>query len=780
MNAAEFVSLLEGRGLHPHKTADGWASRCPAHQDENPSLSVGEGADGRVLIRCHAGCDVNAICAALGINLANLFPRRERTRLGGNGAPRGGIVARYPYRDEGGTLLFEVVRFEPKDFRQRKPDGAGGWTWKLGDVRRVLFKLPEVLAAVREGKPIYVCEGEKDVAALVCAGFEATTNAGGAGKWRPEYNEPLRGAEVVILPDRDEPGRKHGEQVAASLHGVAKAVRVVELPAELNGRPVKDVSDWFAAGGQAADLDELAHAATLWQPTASPSKAARPEVVAATDAQSAAIRGELVAILTSDAKPVVKRTNAARAVVAALCEAGRFYHHAERRDFDTALYFNRTSKRLERVRSDAFLGWLSAWLGVNRADGLFRYVQSEVETAALSGPNTTPILPESFWASRPGGVYLSNGDGALVRADARGYTPADNGADGVLFAAGRTLTPWRLTDPRDALSTCRLFADARCTAAHGPNLLRLWLYSLPTNPRSKPPLCLAGDVGSGKTRLAKGIAEFYGLPFVACKVEEAAEGDFWPTLDGGGLFTLDNADTRCRWLADALAAAATDGCAQRRKLYTNTETVTLRARAWVAVTTANPTFANDAGLADRLLVIRMARRDAETSDAELSDEIAAHRDAGLSHIAATLAKALGDTAPTPAGLNRRHPDFATFAVRLGRALNGEAEAIAALQAAEADKASFCLENDLVGSALLTFVNSTGGFEGTAADLLPHLQAIDPELHDRFSPKRLGKRLSALWPHLAQQLAEARKERTRTGVQTFVFKSRVQGLQGFET
>lgn len=779
MTASEFVSLLEARGLHPHRNGDGWSARCPAHEDSNPSLSVSEGADGRTLLRCHAGCDVKAICEALSVTLADLFPPREQTRPGGNGAPRGRIVVCYPYTNENGTLLFEVCRFAPKDFRQRRPDptAPGGWTWNIKGVRRVLFRLPEVLAAVREARPVFAVEGEKDALALVRAGFCATCNPGGAGKWRNEFSDALRGADVVVLPDADEPGRRHAAQVATSLRGVAKSVRVVELPAELNGRPVKDVSDWFAAGGQAADLDELAQAAPLWAPTTKAPEAARPEVVGTADAQAAAVRGAILGILTSDASPVVKRTNAARAVVTALCDGGRFYFHAERRDFDSALFFNRTTKRLERVRSDAFLGWLSAWLGVNRADGLFRYVQSEVETAALAGPHTTPIMPETFWASRPGVVYLSNGDGALVRVDARGCTPADNGADGILFAAGRTLAPWRLIEPRDALATCKVFADARCTAAHGQNLLRLWMYSLPTTPRSKPPLCLAGDVGSGKTRLAKGIAEFYGLPFVAAKVEEAAEGDFWPTLDGGGLFTLDNADTRCRWLADALAAAATDGCAQRRKLYTNAETVTLRARAWVAVTTANPTFANDAGLADRLLVVRMARRDAETSDAQLSDEVAEHRDAGLAHICQTLAQALADTAPTPPGLNRRHPDFAAFAVRIGRALNGEAESVAALRAAEADKSSFCLENDSVGSALAAFVNGAGEWTGTAAELLPKLAEVDAELGERLTPKRLGKRLAALWPHLEAQL-DAHKEMTRGGVNCFRFSCPSAGFAGF--
>jgi hypothetical protein len=771
VNANEFLARLEG----VKKSGSGWMARCPAHDDRNGSLSVTDEPGGRTLVYCHAGCSFEAVVTAAGLRPADLFSEPARPQR--NGSPtRREPVAVYPYHDESGAVLFEVCRYEPKDFRQRRPDKSapGGYTWKTSGVRQVPYRLPELLAGVKTGETIYIAEGEKDVAALVKAGFVATCNAGGAGKWRPELAGHIKGATAaVVIADKDAPGRKHADAVAATLAPVVPSVQVLELP-DVDGKPVKDAADFFSVGGTADQLRELAQSAPGWTPAT-----LHAEVFGDRDTQPARIRGEIVRIMTSDASPAAKRGAITRVVVSALCEAGRLYYHAERRDFDSALYFNRTTKRLERIQSDAFQSWLSDWLAVNRADGLFRYVQSEVETTALAGHQSAPIRPENFWAARPGAVYISNGDGSVVRINSQGCSVAENGTDGVLFAAGRTLAAWRLTEPQDALLSCRLFKDARCTAVHGPNLLRLWIYSLPTNPRSKPPLCLAGDVGSGKTRLAKGIAEFYGLPFVAAKVEESAEGDFWPTLDGGGLFTLDNADTRCRWLADAIANAATDGCAQRRKLYTNAETVTLRARAWIAVTTANPTFANDTGLADRLLVVRMARRDGETSDAELSDEIAAHRDVGLSHVARTLAAAIADTAPTPAGLNLRHPDFAAFAVRIGRALNGEAESVAALRAAEADKASFCLENDPIGSALVAFVNSTGSFDGTAAELLPPLAAIDPELGERWTPKRLGKRLAALWPHIAHQFATARKEPDRRGVQVFTFKAKVPALLGLE-
>jgi hypothetical protein len=234
-------------------------------------------------------------------------------------------------------------------------------------------------------------------------------------------------------------------------------------------------------------------------------------------------------------------------------------------------------------------------------------------------------------------------------------------------------------------------------------------------------------------------------------------------------------------LADAVAAHATDGCSKRRKLYTDSKTVMLRAKSWLAITSANPTFGNDAGLADRLLVVRMERKGEETSDDALTDEILANRSAGLSHIAATLQKALADTSPTPEGLNARHPDFAMFAVRIGRALGREVQAIKALQAAEADKSAFCLENDAIGAALLAFLGNGGNFTGTASELAPKLQEIDTELQDRLSPKRLGKRLAALWPHLQKRLRGARREPDRKGVTVFTFKSAVvAGYAGFET
>jgi hypothetical protein len=538
--------------------------------------------------------------------------------------------------------------------------------------------------------------------------------------------------------------------------------------------PHADANDWTRAGASNADLQAAMKAAKPVQPKAAPETKKE-------TSSDADVRGEIVRILL-DGKltQTEQRTQIANAVVSALAGRGRFFFHVERRDFDSAMYFDNGRKQLLRIRSDAFCAWLADWLAVNRADAVFKFVISAVETVALAGSQTTGILPESFWASRPGAIYLSNGDGGIAKITAGKVEMVDNGADGILFAAGNTLATWTLAAPQNPFETCSLFSGANCAASHGLDLLRLWILSLATNPASKPPLCLAGDIGSGKTRLAKGIAEFYGLPFVANKVEDFGEDSFWASLDAGGLFTLDNCDTRNKWLPDAVASAATDGCSQRRKLYTDAERVTLRARAWLALTTANPTFATDAGLADRLLLVRMNRRTDETSDARLSDEIRDHRDAGLSFIVRTLATALADTQRTPAGLNQRHPDFAAFAVRIGRAIGRESESISALKSAEQDKSIFCVENDSIGAALLSYLNHAQTFTGTSAELRQKLIETDPDLAEKVSVKRLGKRLSALWPHL-EKVLHAKQETGRGRIITYSLTIRPTGECGeFQT
>lgn len=260
MNVDDLIKLLGGPEKVT-KNSNGWMALCPAHDDKKPSLSIRQ-EDNKVLVHCHAGCLTDAICRALGIQKSDLFEEPKKPVQSGKGK----IVAEYPYHDENGNLLFEVVRFEPKDFRQRRPDGQGGWTGSTKGIRRVPFHLPQLIKAVKEDRPVYICEGEKDVLAMEAAGFAATCNAGGASKpgdtkWPSEFSRHFDGASVVIVADKDGPGRIHAANVAENLRHVAAKLVTIEVP-DVDGKPCKDAADYFDAGGSAADLDELAEQST--------------------------------------------------------------------------------------------------------------------------------------------------------------------------------------------------------------------------------------------------------------------------------------------------------------------------------------------------------------------------------------------------------------------------------------------------------------------------------------------------------------------------------------
>jgi 5S rRNA maturation endonuclease (ribonuclease M5) len=239
------IGELELRDLKVSYLGRGRAeAQCPAHDDRNPSLSITQ-ADDKALLHCHAGCEIDDVLAAVGLAKGDLFAGN------GNGNGHREIVAEYDYVDEAGSPLFQAVRFEPKDFRQRQPDGVGGWAWDLKGVRRVLYKLPGVIEAIGRGEPIYVVEGEKDVHALEKLGITATCNPMGAGKWRDEYSAALLNAKITIVADRDEEGRKHARKVAESVRGVAVELTVVE---PTKG---KDIADHLANGGTIGELVEL-------------------------------------------------------------------------------------------------------------------------------------------------------------------------------------------------------------------------------------------------------------------------------------------------------------------------------------------------------------------------------------------------------------------------------------------------------------------------------------------------------------------------------------------
>jgi len=244
VNLEHVLSLLQG--VKP--SAGGYVARCPSHDDQHASLSIGEGHNGGIVIKCHAGCVTADVLAAMDLTLRDLAPV---TAAGST------PVTVYRYDNERGEPVFEVVRTPDKRFWQRLP---GAEKAGLGDTPRCLYRIPDLLKA-DPSKPVFVVEGEKDADRLWAVGMPATTSPMGAGKWRPEYTEwlssRLRDRSFVILPDNDEPGIKHANEVLSSLRGAGLKAQSKMLP---HLPPHGDVSDWLANGGSPEQLAEVASA----------------------------------------------------------------------------------------------------------------------------------------------------------------------------------------------------------------------------------------------------------------------------------------------------------------------------------------------------------------------------------------------------------------------------------------------------------------------------------------------------------------------------------------
>ncbi|WP_433506762.1 AAA family ATPase [Pseudonocardia halophobica] len=229
-------------------SGSGWVARCPAHDDHDPSLSIREGDEQPVVLYCHAGCTSDAVVDALGLSWSDLSEDRPASVPTASQAPAAG-PAHYVYRDGDGREIGKVVRGPDKRFHQQRKVGEHWESGGSAELNHTPYRLPELLASAESDAVVYVVEGERDAdTAIERWGVVATCNAGGAGKWRPEHARHMAGRSVIVVQDRDDPGRQHAAAVADSLRGLARDVSVVEP------RAGKDLTDHAHAGYGPEDL----------------------------------------------------------------------------------------------------------------------------------------------------------------------------------------------------------------------------------------------------------------------------------------------------------------------------------------------------------------------------------------------------------------------------------------------------------------------------------------------------------------------------------------------
>lgn len=263
MNLNALLQALQNKtGQNPKRNGNTYSTKCPSHDDQNPSLSIGEGADGKLLIKCHAGCPIDEICASIGITPSDLFQTELKypTRVYTHSQP----IIEYVYHNAQNNPLYKKTRLPPKDTAKKQfqiqtwKDGT--WVWGLKTTTRVLYSLPKVMTAIGEGKEVYLVEGEKDADRLAKEGLIATTPIEGAGSLlSKDYVEQLKNGNIVLLYDEDRAGHKRRDQWIELLSGHVANLKVVALPGLIyQDNHGHDVSDWLSQNHTIEELLSLA------------------------------------------------------------------------------------------------------------------------------------------------------------------------------------------------------------------------------------------------------------------------------------------------------------------------------------------------------------------------------------------------------------------------------------------------------------------------------------------------------------------------------------------
>ena len=278
----DFLALL--KGVKAGKDGE-YKALCPGHDDREPSLSITE-ADGKILVRCFAGCGLGDILKPLHLEVRDLFlnshnPKETRQKK---------LVATFSYEIERDKEAYQIRRYDlgngGKTFEawHKTNDRYVAGILKKGEYvpgmgkykdRPILYHLPELKEWIAADKRIYLPEGERKAELIIKNGGAATTSPFGAGhnKWRPQYSEALAGAKVVILPDNDKTGQDFALEKAVRMYGKAVSVKVLELP----GLPEKgDIVDWFDAGHTFEELERLADRCPEYEP---PPDTKLPEII---------------------------------------------------------------------------------------------------------------------------------------------------------------------------------------------------------------------------------------------------------------------------------------------------------------------------------------------------------------------------------------------------------------------------------------------------------------------------------------------------------------------
>lgn len=709
---------------------------CPAHDDRNPSLSIKRDADGKLLVCCHARCTTAAVVEQLGFTVRDLFPARHYNELGPTYRDLP-LAACYSYYSEKGDLCFQVMRYQrgnDKQFPVRRPDGRGGWVWNLEGVRRVPYRLPELLAA-DTNTIVYLGEGEKNVDHLYLVGLLGTTNPHGAGKWRAEYSEYLRGRDVVLLQDNDEAGKEHVMKTAALLRGVARRMAILLLP---NLKPHGDVSDWLHAGHTVAELEQLARSA-LENAICSTTPAAPDDSTPHAD---------------DSQQPLVRKSQATRLVDLMLDAGAELWHTPDGRPYAT--FTENECLQHWPLRSKTFRNWLARlFYRETRATPGAQAVQDALGVLEGHAQYDGTEYPIYVRLATYGGNYyfdLANERWEAVEVSPSGWRIVSNPP--VRFRRPRGMMPLPTPRPGGCLSELRRFVN---TASENDWVLLAGFLvgSLHAN-GPYPVLVLGGEQGSAKTTLARLIKSLLDPSEAPIRSEPRSVQDLIIAATNSWLPIYDNLSHVLGWLSDGLCRLSTGGGFATRELYTDSDEVLFNVSRPVILTSIEDVVTRG-DLLDRAIMLTLAaipetKRRPESS---LWVEFDVARPRILGALLDAVSCALRNLPYVTLDRMPRMADFALWATAAEEALELPSGAfMKAYTSNQQDANSLALDADIVADKLVLFIGQqkSGEWQGTASELLEELNALVGETARKTEawPKRsdkLSNRLRRLAPNL---------------------------------
>lgn len=661
----------------------------------------------------------------------------------------------YPYMDEGGKLLFEVCRYPGKRFRQRRPDGAGGWIWRLDGVPRVLYRLPEILESPENR--LFIVEGERDVETLREWGLVATTNPGGAGKWRPEHSNFLTGREVIILADNDKPGRMHALAVGKALKGIARSVKILELP----GLPEKgDVTDWLNAGNTVEGL------LTLVEMT--PSEAEEQHLICTGDREADRSKNtERESVVLSSGIALPERLVAlafSNGVELFVDEYDRGYGRLPLNDH----------LEIWPCSSERFKLWLSrlAWRewGKTVSMSSLKSCISTLESIAFFEGKRHCLFNRV--ASHEDEIYidLSNANWAVVKVTSSGWELVDKPP--ILFRRFPHQLPLVYPTPEGDLQIVHDLVNLR--TADDKLLFSVYLVSCFVPSISHPIAVLHGSPGSGKStsqRIVRSIVDPSAVPLLTLprRREELSQ-----ILYHHWFPCFDNISGISDEVSDALCRGVTGDGSSKRKLFTDDDDVIYAYRRVIALNGVG-VVARRSDLLDRALIffLDMIPEECRMSDTELQQKLSTLLPRILGGIYNTLSRAMAILPSILLDKLPRMADFALWGCAIAEALGYTKEEFLSAYSRNADVShEEALEASIVGSLIRELIaGSNSIWVGSATELLDALTRLaeDNRLDPRGrmwpkSPASLSRALSEIRPDLLKigiRVMYSRNERRRT-------------------